>query len=101
MFEKLGYLDDRPILTIDRKLADAFNRGGPEEEERVKNEIKEEEKRTQKAKMDYMKNAELNGKAKRKELFKSMIEATKAKKASQIKEREELEKVVDEAEPDD
>ena len=34
-FPKLAYLDERPIQEYERTLADAFRRGGEEEEERV------------------------------------------------------------------
>ena len=33
---ELGYLDDKPIYDNDRKLALAYERGGKEEEKRVK-----------------------------------------------------------------
>lgn len=48
----LCYLDDRPISAIDRSLAEAFMRGGKDEEIRVRNEFAERER--QKRKNDYM-----------------------------------------------
>ena len=36
----LTYLDDRPVMECERILADAFARGGKEEEDRVKEKNK-------------------------------------------------------------
>ncbi|CAE7582961.1 Dnaaf1 [Symbiodinium natans] len=41
--ENLKYLDDRPVFPEDRRAADAFNRGGLEEERAERRRIKEEE----------------------------------------------------------
>lgn len=39
--KKLNYLDDRPVMAVERMTADAFAKGGKEEEERVLKEYRE------------------------------------------------------------
>ena len=38
---KLNYLDDRPVMAVERMTADAFAKGGKEEEEKVLKEYRE------------------------------------------------------------
>jgi len=37
---KLNYLDDRPVMAVERMTADAFAKGGKEEEQRVLEEYR-------------------------------------------------------------
>lgn len=49
---ELGYLDDKPIYENDRKLALAYERGGKEEEKRVREEIEAAQKEALKPKKE-------------------------------------------------
>ena len=97
-FPELNYLDERPIAEFERTMADAWRRGGEEEEAKVMMEMREAEEKTKREKKEYFKKAEEEGKKKRKELFKKMIDATKERKAAEIKEREVLQEKLDDEE---
>jgi len=62
---KLKYLDDRPVFDEDRRHAEAFSRGGIEEERRERDLIKKEKDEA------HWKNHEA---------FKEMIKKAKAEK---------------------
>ena len=91
-FADLYYLDERPIQEFERTLADAWRRGGEEEEQRAKDKMKEDTEREVKEKSKYFKKVSEDGKAKRKEMFSKMIAATKDRKANEIKQREDIKK---------
>mmetsp|Transcript_89664 Transcript_89664/g.159259 ORF Transcript_89664/g.159259 Transcript_89664/m.159259 type:complete len:567 (-) Transcript_89664:97-1797(-) len=82
----LKYLDDRPVFVEDRRTADAFNRGGLEEERAERRRIKEEERNAH----------DRNMKA-----FQEMVERAKAEKRERLamrvedKYRDETDPVVD------
>jgi hypothetical protein len=69
----LAYLDERPVFEIERLTADAFKRGGVEEETRVREEYKAE--KSKKSRNDTALGAKLDeeGKVKRKAAFKRMM----------------------------
>lgn len=97
----LTYLDDRPISNDERALADAFNRGGKEEEVRVRDEINNQKKNEVRNRLAYGKKAEEEGKKYRKELFKRMLEETRGKKDKEIKDLEEAKAQLEEMDEDD
>jgi hypothetical protein len=86
----LVQLDDRPIGEIDRMLADAFNRGGVEEEKRVKAEYAD--RRVRAAKLNREENAKLieKGKIARKAEMAKMMATLKGKKDQMVARRAEL-----------
>lgn len=79
----LAYLDERPIFDYERLLADAFGRGGKEEEERVRVEWAAKQKKATTDSTEFGKKLSEEGKARRKEAFKKMMDEVK-------KERKEL-----------
>merc|ERR1719450_135202 len=64
----LKYLDDRPVFQDDRRAAEAFNRGGIEEERAERRRIKEQEKENHRKNM---------------EAFSRMIEDVRERKRNQ------------------
>jgi len=81
--DDLRYLDDRPVFPDDRRAADAFNRGGLEEERAERRRIRDEERE----KHDRNLRA-----------FNQMIETARAEKREQAAMREE-DKYTDETDP--
>ena len=73
----LYYLDERPIFDYERLLADAFKRGGKEEEERVRLEYAEQQKTKTKAITDRGGKLSADSKSKRKEAMKKMLSEMK------------------------
>jgi len=79
----LKYLDDRPVFPEDRRAADAFNRGGLEEERAERRRIREENSAKHEANM---------------KAFNDMIEATRRQKREKDAMRAE-DKFTDETDP--
>lgn len=66
----LGYLDERPIFESERLMADAFARGGKEEEEKVRVVWAEKQKMSTKASTEHGKKISEESRIKRKIHFK-------------------------------
>eukprot|EP00747_Dinoflagellata_sp_TGD_P164201 gnl/TRDRNA2_/TRDRNA2_183793_c0_seq1.p1 gnl/TRDRNA2_/TRDRNA2_183793_c0~~gnl/TRDRNA2_/TRDRNA2_183793_c0_seq1.p1 ORF type:complete len:576 (+),score=164.24 gnl/TRDRNA2_/TRDRNA2_183793_c0_seq1:119-1846(+) len=81
----LKYLDDRPVFQDDRRAAEAFNRGGIEEERAERRRIKEQEKENHRKNMDA---------------FSRMIEDVRERKRNQDAMRAE-DKYTEETDPVD
>merc|ERR1712060_669023 len=79
----LRYLDDRPVFPDDRRAADAFNRGGIEEERAERRRIRDEERDKH----------DRNLKA-----FGEMVESAKREKRERVAMREE-DKYTDDTDP--
>lgn len=86
----LYYLDERPIFDFERLLADAFNRGGKEEEERVRKDYAETQKLKTKQITERGGKLTEEGKLKRKEAFKKMMADMKDSKTDLISQHKEL-----------
>jgi hypothetical protein len=80
----LYYLDERPIFDFERMLADAFNRGGKEEEEKCRKEYADSKKNEVKGRIDRDDKLSVNGKLKRKENFKKMLNDMKESKTDLV-----------------
>lgn len=74
------YLDERPVTEVDRSLAEAFMRGGKDEEIRVRDEYAENTRQALKNNTDNLKQVQKDGKVKSKEAFKTMMEKAKKDK---------------------
>ena len=78
---QLVYFDERPVSETDRMLAEAFVRGGKEEEIRVRDDYAEGQRQKEKKVLEDGKKASEEGAEKRKQAFKVMMEKVKAEKA--------------------
>ena len=88
----LYYLDEKPIFEDDRLLAEAFVKGGKEEEMKVKLDL-EEKKRNENA-LTKQKATDAAAKDKRKALFKKMMNDVQTSKQDLIKEHRALKEKV-------
>lgn len=59
--KNLNYLDDRPVYDFERAIADAFARGGTEEEAKVKQEIQDKKAAEEKARRAFGKEHDEKG----------------------------------------
>lgn len=89
--KKLTYLDDRPVMECERIIADAFARGGKEEEERVKQKQKEDKMKKEKANRAYTNKLIEKGKIQRKLALKRMLADRRAEKEEMMKSKGQLE----------
>jgi hypothetical protein len=89
---KLYYLDDRPIFEIERLCADAFARGGKEEEDRVREEFKYRQAHNLKTQIERDRKWEEDGKIAHKAAFSQMLNDLKEKRPDLVSEHEKLEK---------
>lgn len=80
----LHYLDERPIYDAERLTADAFKRGGKEEEERVRQEYAANKKRKDKENTEYGLNLEEDSREERKRQFKKMMSDLKESKSNDL-----------------
>ena len=78
--KNLNYLDDRPVYEYERLIADAFARGGEEEEAKVKQEMQDKKAAEENAKRAFGKEHNEKGKKFRKDMFKKMAVDENAKK---------------------
>jgi len=69
----LAYLDERPINEIERLTADAFVRGGIEEERRVRDEYIKKKELAGKLNTEQSAKIAEEGRLKRKAAFKKMM----------------------------
>ena len=93
--KNLNYLDDRPVFEVERLAADAWLRGGEEEERRVKLEYQEKKSAQSKNFSRFAREHEEEGKKRRKEYLKRMIAELKDEKDEKLKKREELKEEYD------
>lgn len=88
--KKLNYLDDRPLMAVERMTADAFARGGKEEEERVLVEYREGIALRDKNARLLARTNEAKGKERRKAELKRMLAELKGDKLDLLQKKEEL-----------
>jgi len=86
----LTYLDDRPIMECERVVADAFARGGKEEEDRVKQKTKEDRENKEKKNRAFTDTLIEKGKIQRKLTLKRMLADRKAEKDEMMKSKGDL-----------
>jgi dynein assembly factor 1, axonemal len=87
---QLNYLDDRPIFEHERIVANAFVRGGIEEEKKVREQMAQEKADKLRRTMEHGRKHTEEGKARRKEALKQMLSELKDEKEELIKKREGL-----------
>ena len=80
----LHYLDERPLFEAERLTADAFKRGGKEEEERVRQEWADNKKRREKENIDRGARIEEESRGTRKQAFKQMMSELKESKSNDL-----------------
>lgn len=80
----LYYLDERPVFEAERLCADAFLRGGKEEEERVRKEWAANKKRQEKENIDRGAKIDEESREQRKSKFKQMMSDLKESKSSEL-----------------
>lgn len=90
-FPELRFMDNRPVQEIDRGMAEAFMRGGPEEERKWREEFNTSRDAKHKAKIQQDIKVEDEARAKRKATFRMMCDDLKKKKqnADLVKDYEE------------
>ena len=88
--KNLQYLDDRPVFEIERISATAWSQGGAEAEKQAR--IDYQEQKNAKTKSYTTRGRELTeeGKIKRKEVMKKMLDELRKDKDELIRKREEL-----------
>lgn len=87
----LYYLDERPVFEAERLTADAFKRGGKEEEERVRLDWANNKKQKEKTNVDRGAQLDTESRETRKSQFKSMMNELKQSKSLElVKEHGEL-----------
>ena len=87
----LTYLDDRPVMECERQMADAFARGGKEEEDRLRQQNKEDRLAKDKQNRAFTDKLIEKGKIQRKLTLKRMLEDRKTEKNDMMKSKEEIE----------
>ena len=87
---QLSYLDERPVTEIERLTADAFVRGGVEEETRVRDEYNLKKSSKQRNNTEMGAKVAEQGRLKRKANFKKMIDEVKKERGDPL-DAEEIE----------
>lgn len=87
----MTYLDDRPVMECERQMADAFARGGKEEEDRLRQQNKEDRLAKDKQNRAFTDKLIEKGKIQRKLTLKRMLEDRKVEKNDMMKSKEEIE----------
>lgn len=80
----LQYLDERPVFEAERLTADAFKRGGKEEEERVRKEWADRKQRKDRENVERGMRIEEESRDERKKQFKKMLAELKESKSSDL-----------------
>lgn len=88
--KQLNYLDDRPIFEHERMVADAFVRGGAEEEKKCRDKMAQDKADKLKRTYEHGRIHTEEGKKKRKEALKRMLDELKDEKDDLVKKREGL-----------
>ena len=88
--KNLYYLDDRPIFEIERLAADAWAQGGAQAEKEARQKYQDDKDRQMRAYTQRGRELTEEGKKKRKDIMKKMLDELRADKEALIKKREEL-----------